>query len=283
MEPERRYALDALLDALGLPFDEGAPATADELDETFALLTLASEREAELDAHGRPLPPQAPQGPRLAELATALGERLGVERRGYPGGERFVIALTHDVDLLGAGGARTAARKLAGGIVHRSTPAPARGHRVRARRAPRPRSGLPVGGDARCRGGPRLDLLLPHAPGRPARRLSGALSPCPRGRRSSERRPPAARSPCTPPTGLASGREGSPRRRRRSPVRRASGTTICAAPPSAWPPSCARQGFATTPASAGRRSPGCVPGRRTRIASGTPSAVSRAAGSFPSR
>src|SRR2546421_150778 len=35
MEPERRYALDALLDALGLPFDEAAPATPNELDEVF--------------------------------------------------------------------------------------------------------------------------------------------------------------------------------------------------------------------------------------------------------
>ena len=104
MEPERRYALDALLDALGLPFDEGAPARPEDLDEVFGLLTLAAEREAGLDAHGRPLPPERPPGPRVAELAAALGERLGVERRGYPGGERFLVALTHDVDLLGAGG-----------------------------------------------------------------------------------------------------------------------------------------------------------------------------------
>jgi hypothetical protein len=120
VEPERRYALDALLDALGLPFDESAPATPEELDEAFGLLTLAAERDAELDAHGRPLPPEAPVGARVAELAAALGERLGVERRGYPGGERFLVALTHDVDVLGAGGMRTAARKLAGGLAHRS-------------------------------------------------------------------------------------------------------------------------------------------------------------------
>ena len=189
MEPERRYALDALLDALGLPFEEGAPATTDELDETFALLTLASEREAELDAHGRPLPPQAPQGPRLAELATVLGERLGVERRGYPGGERFVIALTHDVDLLGAGGARTAARRLAGGIVHRSRRHLREGtaFALDALRGRDPAYPLGAMLDAEAR--PRLDLLLPHASGRPARRLSGALSALPSRGRSSERRP----------------------------------------------------------------------------------------------
>jgi hypothetical protein len=66
------------------------------------------------------LPPERPPGPRVAELADALGDRLGEDRRGYPGGERFLVALTHDVDLLGAGGARTAVRKLGGGIVRRS-------------------------------------------------------------------------------------------------------------------------------------------------------------------
>ena len=120
MEPERRYSLDALLDALGLPFDEKAPAEADELDEVFALLTLAAEREAGQDAHGRALPPERPPGPRIAELAAVLAKRLGVERRGYPGGERFLVALTHDVDLLGAGGLPTAARRLAVGVARRS-------------------------------------------------------------------------------------------------------------------------------------------------------------------
>ena len=116
MEPERRYALDALLDALGLPFDESVPVEPGVLDEVFALLTLEHERGAELDQHGRPLPPARPPGPRLAELAAGLG----LERRGYPGGERFLVALTHDVDLLGGGSLSTAARKLAGSVAHRS-------------------------------------------------------------------------------------------------------------------------------------------------------------------
>jgi hypothetical protein len=120
VEAERRYALDALLDALGLPFDESAPARGEELDEVFELLTLARERDAPLDAHGRPMPPDKPPGPRVAELAGELGRRMGVERRGYPGGERFLVALTHDVDLLGGGGLRTAARKLAGSVARRS-------------------------------------------------------------------------------------------------------------------------------------------------------------------
>ena len=116
MEPERRYALDALLDALGHPFDESVRVPDEQLDEVFALLTLAHERDAELDQHGRPLPPPDPPGPRVAEIAAGLG----LERRSFPGGERFLVALTHDVDLLGGGGFRTAARKLAGAAVHRS-------------------------------------------------------------------------------------------------------------------------------------------------------------------
>jgi hypothetical protein len=120
MKPERRYALDALLDALGVPCDEAAPVEPHELDEVFGLLTLAHERDAEPDAHGRPLPPTDLPGPRVAELAVGLGRRMGVDRREYPGGERFLIALTHDVDLLGAGGLKTAGRKLVGSVVQRS-------------------------------------------------------------------------------------------------------------------------------------------------------------------
>jgi hypothetical protein len=115
VEPERRYALDALLDALGLPFDEAAPATPEELDEVFGLLTLAHERDTGLDEHGRPLPPAQPPGPRVAEIAAELGRRMGVE----PRRDGFLVALTHDVDLLGGGGIATALRRLAGGLVRR--------------------------------------------------------------------------------------------------------------------------------------------------------------------
>ena len=108
MTPEQRYALDALLDALGLPFDEAAPATEEQLDEVFGLLTLAHERDTGLDQHGRALPPAEPPGPRVAEIAAGLG----LERRGYPGGERFLVALTHDIDLLGVGGFPAALRRL---------------------------------------------------------------------------------------------------------------------------------------------------------------------------
>jgi hypothetical protein len=109
--PERRYALDALLDALGQPFDESTPVTEAHLDEVFGLLTLAHERDTGLDQHGRALPPAAPPGPRVAEIAAGLG----LERRAYPGGERFLVALTHDVDLLGVGGVPAALRRFARG------------------------------------------------------------------------------------------------------------------------------------------------------------------------
>jgi hypothetical protein len=117
LTPERRYALDALLDALGLPFDESVEVGEAELDEVFSLLTLAGEREAELDEHGRPLPPAGPPGPRVAEIAAGLG----LERRPYPRSERFLVALTHDVDLLGAGGLMTAARRFARGRFREGT------------------------------------------------------------------------------------------------------------------------------------------------------------------
>jgi hypothetical protein len=114
--PERRYALDALLDSLGRPFDESVRVPDGDLDEVFALLTLAQERGADLDEHRRPLPPAEPPGPRVAEIASGLG----LDRRPYAGGERFLVALTHDVDLLGGGGLGTAARKLAGAVARRS-------------------------------------------------------------------------------------------------------------------------------------------------------------------
>ena len=88
MEPERRYALDALLDALGLPFDEGVRVPDDAvLDEVFGLLTLAHERDAELDQHGRPLPARRPAraaGRRARGRARARAARLP-RRRALPG------------------------------------------------------------------------------------------------------------------------------------------------------------------------------------------------------
>ena len=116
MTPERRYALDALLDALGQPSDESVRVDDAVLDEVFGLLTLAHERDTGVDEYGRALPPADPPGPRVAELAAGLG----LERRSYPGGERFLVALTHDVDLLGVGGYPAAVRRLAAGVVRRS-------------------------------------------------------------------------------------------------------------------------------------------------------------------
>jgi hypothetical protein len=109
--PERRYALDALLDALGLPFDEAAPATEAELDEVFGLLTLQHERDTGLDEHGRAVPPEEVPGPRVAEIAAEVGRRMGVE----PRRDGFLVALTHDVDELGAGGFGTALRRFGRG------------------------------------------------------------------------------------------------------------------------------------------------------------------------
>jgi hypothetical protein len=111
VSPERRYALDALLDALGLPFDESAPATEAELDEVFGLLTLQHERDTGFDEHGRAVPPEEVPGPRVAEIAAEVGRRMGVE----PRRDGFLVALTHDVDELGAGGFGTALRRFGRG------------------------------------------------------------------------------------------------------------------------------------------------------------------------
>src|SRR4029078_11001095 len=86
------------------------------LDEVFGLLTLAHERDTGVDEHGRALPPADPPGPRGAALAAWLG----LERRGSPGVDRLLVALTHDVDLLGVGGYPAAVRRLAAGVVRRS-------------------------------------------------------------------------------------------------------------------------------------------------------------------
>src|SRR5205814_1321004 len=138
MEPEHRYALSALLDALALDPAEheeaaGRAMSPQELDEVFRALTLAGEAEAPRDEHGRPKPPVEAPRPRVAELAAALGTRLGAGPAPYADGERFLVALTHDVDPLAAGGLYRTARKLVAGAVVRPASADARRRRREGR------------------------------------------------------------------------------------------------------------------------------------------------------
>lgn len=156
-DPRRRYALASLLDPLGLRLAdrEEAPAavtvTDDDalqagvvalkrvrpglLEDAFAALTLAGESGALLDEHGRPAaPPTAP--PVIAELTTLLAWALedagAPARMSFKGGERFAVALTHDVDVLG-GGRFAALRSSVLGVAPRPWSASARRERQRAR------------------------------------------------------------------------------------------------------------------------------------------------------
>ena len=245
------------------------------LDEVFGLLTLAHEREAELDQHGRPLPPADPAGPRVAELAAGLG----LERRGYPGGERFLVALTHDVDLLGGGGLPTAARKLAGSVAHRSRrrlreSTTFAADALRGRDPDYPLEEMLAAEGAR--GSTCFFLTRQEAPqdgyperygpelARRARANAGG-----RGRGRAARFLPGARA------ARRDRRRGAAARRRS----RACATTTCAAIPPGWRRSCGRRACATTRASAGPRCPACARARRTRTGSGTRSGASPARGS----
>jgi len=133
-EPRHRYALGALLDPLGLRLvDEGQPAVVRVsyragtqpaalplerihprlLDDAFAALTLAGEAASTVDEYDRPLPPETPPAS-FAELTGLLARELSCAPDGgmrYSGGERFAVALTHDVDALGGGGFTAATRK----------------------------------------------------------------------------------------------------------------------------------------------------------------------------
>jgi peptidoglycan/xylan/chitin deacetylase (PgdA/CDA1 family) len=134
MEPERRYALSALLDALALePAQHEQEAarlvSAQELDKVFAALTLAGEAKGPRDEHGRSQPPAETPELRVSRLAAELRTRLGAGHPDYEGGERFLVALTHDVDSLAAGGVYRTARKLVAGTIVR--PGSADAHRRR--------------------------------------------------------------------------------------------------------------------------------------------------------
>ncbi|MGZ4256563.1 MAG: hypothetical protein ACXVRE_02230 [Gaiellaceae bacterium] len=138
MEPERRYALSALLDALALDSPEHEEAAArhvssEELDEVFGALTLAGEAAEPRDEDGRPKPPLEAPEPRVAQLAAELRGRLGARPAAYADGERFLVALTHDVDHLAAGGPYRTARKLVAGTVVRPASADARRRRREGR------------------------------------------------------------------------------------------------------------------------------------------------------
>jgi peptidoglycan/xylan/chitin deacetylase (PgdA/CDA1 family) len=150
-----RYAFAALLDPLGMRLAApGEPAAATVvadgskqpgalslrrglLTEVFSALTLAHESETPLDEHGRPRPPDRAAAPLVSELAADLARALrtiDVETGArFADGERFAVALTHDVDALGTPRLRMAARKAVLGVALRPRSDDARRRRREAR------------------------------------------------------------------------------------------------------------------------------------------------------
>ena len=284
VEPERRYALDALLDALGLPFDEVGPVEPDgaRRDVRAADARAPSARRS-WTAHGRPLPPQAPHGPACGragdDWAGGSGSSAAATRAASGSSSHSPTTSTCSAAAACAplGGSWPAGSRTArGGGCAR--------HGVRARRACA--AAIPTIRSGRC-SLPRAAEARPASSSRARRRRTTAIrSAIARARRGGRADAAAGRSR----SGLhasyrarerpGSGRRGGGEARRRPGPRH---HYLRSDPERGWPPSCGRPACATTPASAGPRYPGCGPGRRTRIASGTPSGRSRAAGSCPSR
>jgi hypothetical protein len=145
LDPQVRWLVGQLCSAAGLALDDGAPALpldpAWDLEGAAAVLARQEELNGAVDEHGR-FPAAASALPAgaapLDDLVLALRERAAgagaTPAPDYPGGARFAVALTHDIDtpwrwsargLLGAGarlknaltaGDRAAARFEAAGL-----------------------------------------------------------------------------------------------------------------------------------------------------------------------
>jgi hypothetical protein len=105
LDPKQRWLLGELCNAAGVRVAEGAPALAVDaswdLPAAAALLARDEELGGPVDEHGRfrasasALPPGAAP---LDSLVRALREAAGATAPEYPGGKRFAVALTHDID-----------------------------------------------------------------------------------------------------------------------------------------------------------------------------------------
>ncbi|MDX6537421.1 MAG: hypothetical protein QOD37_1762 [Gaiellales bacterium] len=132
-----RWLLGELCAAAGLSIADGAPALpldpAWDLQAAAAVLARQEELGGAVDEHGR-FPAAASslaagQAP-LDELVVALRERAtaaGLQpAAGYPGGARFAVALTHDIDTpwrWSARGLLGAVARLKAALVQRDAPA----------------------------------------------------------------------------------------------------------------------------------------------------------------
>ncbi len=103
--PQERWLLGELCAAAGVGVADGAPALALDpawdLATSAALLAREEELEGPVDEHGRFLASASALSPGAApldDLVLALREAAGAPAPEYPGGARFAVALTHDID-----------------------------------------------------------------------------------------------------------------------------------------------------------------------------------------
>ena len=103
--PQERWLLGELCAAAGVRVADGGPVLAIDpswdLATASALLAREEELDAPLDEHGR-FPAWAsalaPGAAPLDELVVAIREAAAASPPDYPGGARFAVALTHDID-----------------------------------------------------------------------------------------------------------------------------------------------------------------------------------------
>ena len=127
--PQERWLLGELCAAAGVRVAAAGPPLAIDpswdLAAAAALLAREEELDAPVDGHGRFLASAsalAPGAAPLDDLAVAVREAASAPAPDYPGGARFAVALTHDIDTpwrWTKPGVRGAAARLKGALAAR--------------------------------------------------------------------------------------------------------------------------------------------------------------------
>jgi hypothetical protein len=129
LDQKRRWLLGELCNAAGVRVAADGPTLAIDpswdLASAAALLAREEELDGPVDEHGR-FPASAsalaPGAAPLDDLVLALRETAGATAPAYPGGARFAVALTHDIDTpwrWSKRGVIGAASRLKGALVRR--------------------------------------------------------------------------------------------------------------------------------------------------------------------
>ncbi len=131
--PQERWLLGELCAAAGVRVAGDAPALALDpswdLAASSALLAREEELDGPVDEHGRfpaSASVRAPGAAPLDDLVVAIREAAGASAPDYPGGARFAVALTHDIDTpwrWTRRGVRGAAARLKGALASRDATA----------------------------------------------------------------------------------------------------------------------------------------------------------------